>query len=196
MMVLVQTPEILYICDGLFDFEIFKTKLNVLIIYWTLRYFCFLDYICHFAPLITKTFSICLEKWITKNELSWHHTGLLIIKAIGKNIYRCSWYHALPSWTCYWWSQDHTAAVMRPENSIMINKTYITHWSRVTIMCVSKLTIIGSDNGLSPDQHQTSIWTNVEILLIWDWGTNLSEILIEIHAFPFKKMHLKMHSWK
>ena len=30
-------------------------------------------------------------------------------------------------------------------------------------MCVNKLTIIGSDNGLSPDRRQAIIWTNANI---------------------------------
>ena len=33
-------------------------------------------------------------------------------------------------------------------------------------ICNSKLTIIGSDNGLSPGQHQVIIWTSARILLI------------------------------
>ena len=63
-------------------------------------------------------------------------------------------------------------------------------------MCVGKLSITGSDNGLSPDRHQAIIWTNVGILLIGPLGTNFSEILIEIQTFSFKKMHLKMSSAK
>ena len=70
-----------------------------------------------------------------------------------------------------------------------------THWGRLThIICVSKLTIIGSDNGLLPDRRQAIIWTNAGILLIGPMGTNFSEILIEIYTFSFKKMHLKMSS--
>ena len=38
--------------------------------------------------------------------------------------------------------------------------------SRVTHICVDNLTIIGSDNGLSPGRRQAIIWTNAEILLI------------------------------
>ena len=72
----------------------------------------------------------------------------------------------------------------------------LTHWGRVTHICVSKLTIIGSDNGLSPSRRQPIIWTNAGILLIRPWGTNLSEILIEIDVFSFEKMHLKMSSAK
>ena len=71
-----------------------------------------------------------------------------------------------------------------------------THWGRVTHICVSKLTIIDSDNGLSHDRRQAIIWTNAGILLIAPMGTNFSEFLIEIHAFAFKKMHLKMSSGK
>ena len=37
---------------------------------------------------------------------------------------------------------------------------------------------------------------NAGILLIGPLGTNFSEILIEIHTFSFKKMHLKMSSGK
>ena len=58
--------------------------------------------------------------------------------------------------------------------------SHLTHWGRVTHICVSKLTIIGSDNGLSPGRRQAIIWTTARILLIWASGTNLSEILIEI----------------
>ena len=51
-----------------------------------------------------------------------------------------------------------------------------TYWGRVTHICVSKLTIIGSNSGLSPGLHQAIIWTNAGILLIWILGTNLSDI--------------------
>ena len=59
-------------------------------------------------------------------------------------------------------------------------------------MCVSKFSIISSDNGLSPGRFQAIIWTNAEILLIGPLGTNFSEILIEIYTFSLKKIHLKM----
>ena len=72
----------------------------------------------------------------------------------------------------------------------------LTHWGRVTHICVSKLTIIGWDNGLSPDRHQAIIWTNAGTLLMRTLGTNFSEILIESHSFSFKKMHKKMSSGK
>ena len=51
----------------------------------------------------------------------------------------------------------------------------LTHWGRVTHICVSKLTIIGSDNGLSPGRCQDIIRTNAGLLLIRPSGTNYSE---------------------
>ena len=66
----------------------------------------------------------------------------------------------------------------------------------MTRICVSKLTIIVPDNGLSPDRRHAIIWNNAGILLIRSSGTNFSEILSEIHIFSFKKMHLKMSSAK
>ena len=58
----------------------------------------------------------------------------------------------------------------------------------MTHICVSKQTIIGSDNGLVP--------ANAGILLIGTLGTNFSEILIEIRIFSFTKMGLKVSSAK
>ena len=72
----------------------------------------------------------------------------------------------------------------------------LTHWGRVTHICASKKTIIGSDNGLAPGRRHAIIWTNVEILLIGTLGTNFSEMLIEIRIFSFKKMGLKVPSAK
>ena len=63
-------------------------------------------------------------------------------------------------------------------------------------ICVGKLTIIGSDNGLAPKRRQTIIWTSAGILLIGPLGTTFSEMLIEIQTFPLNKMHLKMSSAK
>ena len=63
-------------------------------------------------------------------------------------------------------------------------------------ICISNLTIIGSNNGLSPDRRQSIIWTSAGILFIGPLGTNFSEILIEIHQFSLKKIHLNMSSRK
>ena len=74
--------------------------------------------------------------------------------------------------------------------------TCLTHWDRETHICVGKLSIIASDNGLSPGRRQANIWTNAGLLLIGTLGTNFIKILIDSHTFSFKKMHLKMSSWK
>ena len=79
---------------------------------------------------------------------------------------------------------------------IDIRHHYLTHWGRVTHICVGNLTIIGSDNGLSPGRHQAIIWTNAGILLIGPLGTNFNEMLIEILTFSFMKMRLKVSSAK
>ena len=76
------------------------------------------------------------------------------------------------------------------------NKGLLTHWGWETHICVGKLTIIASDNGLAPSRCQAIIWTNAGILLIRPSETNFSEILIAIHTFSFKKMQLKMPSAK
>ena len=57
-------------------------------------------------------------------------------------------------------------------NSLRSSEAYI---------CISKLTIIGSDNALSPGWSQAIIWTNAGTLFIGRLGTNFSEILIEIY---------------
>ena len=72
----------------------------------------------------------------------------------------------------------------------------LTHWGRVTHICVSKLTIIGSDNCLSPDRHQAIIWTNAGLLSIGPLRIYFSENLIKIQQFSLKKMHVKMSSGK
>ena len=61
----------------------------------------------------------------------------------------------------------------------------LTHWGRVTHICVSDLTIIGSDNGLSPGRRQAIIWTNDGTLLIGPVWTNFNEILFQIRNFSF-----------
>ena len=66
----------------------------------------------------------------------------------------------------------------------------LTRWGRVMHICVDKLTIIGSDNGLSPDRRQAIIWTHDGISLIWNlwnklqWNLNRNaNIFIQENAF-------------
>ena len=111
----------------------------------------------------------------------WNTFFIIYIKNIFK-VSTCtcfSWDLPDKIWTLIkghsWWNQFIN--LLRP------NDAYI---------CVGNLTIIGSNNGLSPGGCQAIIWTNAGILLIWPLGTNFSEILIRILTFSFKEMHLKM----
>ena len=70
---------------------------------------------------------------------------------------------------CHGVSTGFSNYLVRPNISVSV-WVALTLWGRVTNICVSKLTIIGSDNGLSPGRCQAIIW----ILLIRPLGTNFS----------------------
>ena len=61
----------------------------------------------------------------------------------------------------------------------------LTCRGRVTHICFSRLTIIGSHNGLSPGRRQTTIWSNAGIVLIRPLRTRFSKTSIETHTFSF-----------
>ena len=71
------------------------------------------------------------------------------------------------------WTRDNAKLQVQSASQISW-QPLLTHWGRVTHICVSKLTIIGSDNDLSPDRRQAIIWTNDGILLIGPLETNFS----------------------
>ena len=90
-----------------------------------------------------------------------------------------------------------TSHFLRETRKVRWICTYLlTHWGRTTHICVSKLTIIASDNALSPGRRQAIIWNNAGILSIGLLQTKFSEILIEILIFSFRKMCLKVSSAK
>ena len=99
------------------------------------------------------------------------------------------WFNAR-QWYFHCISNADTAVTHRAPNFVL------THWGQVTHICVSRLTMTGSDNGLSPGRHQTIIWTNAGILLIGPLGTNFSENLVVILTFSFTKMRFKVSSAK
>ena len=77
----------------------------------------------------------------------------------------------------------------------IIVKQVLTHWGRVTHICVSNLTTIGSGNimacrldGAKPLSEPMLEYCYLDGPLV----TNFSEILIEIYTFSFKRMHLKI----
>ena len=96
------------------------------------------------------------------------------------------------------WSSDMTDVLIKVVSDLPRGprQVLLTHWGWVTHTCVGKLTIIGSDNDLSPERRQAIIWTNAGILLFGPLETNFSEILIEIQTFSLKKIRLKMLSAK
>ena len=65
-------------------------------------------------------------------------------------------------------------------------ESILTHWGRVTHICVSKLTIIGSDNGLAPNHYLNQWWNIVNWTLRnklqWNFNRN-SNIFIEENTF-------------
>ena len=72
----------------------------------------------------------------------------------------------------------------------------LTHWGRVTHICINKTTIIGSDNGLSPGRCQAIIWTNAGILLIGTLGTNNSEISNQMSFLFIREIAYENVIWK
>ena len=65
----------------------------------------------------------------------------------------------------------------------------LTHRGHVTHVSVNQ-TIFGSDNGSVPSHYLN------QCLLIGPLITNFSEIVIKIHHFSLKKIHMKMSSAK
>ena len=108
-----------------------------------------------------------------------------------------------PCLSMKYWIERNCSIIIRLRGLLVWNdincqsyQVLLTRWDQVVHIYVSKLTITCSDNGLPPGQLQAIICTNAGILLIRTLGTNISEIVSEIHTFSLKKMHLKMSSAK
>ena len=65
----------------------------------------------------------------------------------------------------YWWGEEMVYESLTLCTAVNTVGCCLTHWGRVTHICVSDLTIIGSDSGLSPGRRQAIIRTNARILL-------------------------------
>ena len=89
----------------------------------------------------------------------------------------------------YDWPSVSEAMLNIMVNSLRPSDAYI-------YIYIGNSTIIGSENGLWPGQHQAIIWTNGGILLILPIETNFSEFLITILKVSFKQMHWKGLSMK
>ena len=76
-----------------------------------------------------------------------------------------------------------------------INMIYkpLTHWGRVTHICVSKLAIIAPDVAWSAPSHNLNQWWNI---VNSNHRNKRQWKLKRNHIFSFKKMHLKISAAK
>ena len=77
-----------------------------------------------------------------------------------------------------------------------VGLSHLSHWGRMTHICVSKLTIIGSDNGLSPGRWQAIIWTNAGILFIGHLGKKFSETRMKMSSAKWRPFCLGLNVLK
>ena len=70
---------------------------------------------------------------------------------------------------------------------VYLRTSCLTHWGRLTYLCVGNLTIIGSDNSLAPVRCQDIIWIKASILSVRPWLICFSEILFKIQKFSFNQ---------
>ena len=71
--------------------------------------------------------------------------------------------------------------------SLLIGSTILTHWGQLTHIYVGNLTIICSDNGLSPCRCQAIIWIAAGLLSIGPLRTYFNEIWNKIKQFHGQK---------
>ena len=150
-------------------------------------------YHCYRWPGDTQKCSVLQQTW------NWPSSPDCFLVLIASKIILCMshpGYTTVTSGGCFITHAELSKRMACPYCPICRVICVLTHWGRLTHICVSKLTIIGSDNGFSPGRRQAIIWTNAEILLIRPLGANFSEILIEIYTILFKKIHLKVSSAK
>ena len=165
---------------------------------WCQKHFWITAYLWNWESCVTmNNLPLILRRnddVIIASCVNWAHVFVPLIPE------KCRGRYFTKDWLLLWMPVFRDAISQTPfSNAFSWMKMYelwLTHWGRVTHICVGNLTIIGSDNGLSPGRRQAITWTNVGILLIGPLGTNFSEILSEIHTFSFKKMRLKVSSAK
>ena len=123
-------------------------------------------------------------KWINEICICHHNAEWKIRSGNAENIHFFILLFSYSYCQFYFWQSHSHVLVFRRSGTPLL--TLLTHWGRVTHICVSKTIIIGSDNGLSPGRRQAIIWTDAGILLNGPWGTNFSEISIKIYTFSRK----------
>ena len=88
------------------------------------------------------------------NAIVWYdHVGKFPNKSIEIRVGSCPWeMEVLSTWM-----------LLSPEYNNMSDFVPLIHWGGMTHICVTTLTIIGSDNGLSSGWRQAIIWNNTGI---------------------------------
>ena len=155
------------------------------------------------GPLFTNTdvnFNPCMDKlsyiyYKVWNEITYPFPNFngAILHFINMAIH----VNKMMGWVRWGWLWEHLSQFWKylgettyQYDGVTPSTVCLTRWGQVTHICVSDLTSIGSDNGLSPGRRQAIIRTKAGILLIRPLGTNFSEFLVEILMFSFKKMRL------
>ena len=122
-----------------------------------------------------------VSKWICRNQWGNVLTHCSLVTPYGDielsqywpRKWLFAWRHQAITWTNIELSKVFCGIYLRAiSQKVLINLicslcwkiTLLTHWGRVTHICVGKLTIIGSDNGLSPGRGQAIIRTHTVIL--------------------------------
>ena len=72
--------------------------------------------------------------------------------------------------SCFVWSSTGHLVHIPHNYSMRLDQYQLTHWGWVTHICVNKLTIIGSDDGLSPDHIAQK--NHISDRFQWKWATN------------------------
>ena len=76
------------------------------------------------------------------------------------------------------------------------NQLSYRYWGRMTHICVSKLTTIGSDNGLSHGRCKAIIWTKAGNIVEWGPGNEIQWTFNRNLNISFKIKQFKMASGK
>ena len=105
------------------------------------------------------------------------------------------------NFACYWIIKSQLLNGTRNtkgESMWPLSYTIVTHVNSLRPhLCISNVTIIGTDNGLSPVRRQAIIGTKTGILVIGPLGTNVRENWFEIRTFSFKKIYFEMSgNWR
>ena len=134
---------------------------------------------------LKQSYRIWVKLFITLSQLSGNQIHISWVY----NVHGMSLIKIRKQWT--WLTILYHKLISDQVKTTAIGLVWLTHWGRATHICVSKLTIIGSDNGLSPGRHQAIIWTIADWNIVnWTHGNKLqwnfnrnSNIFIQENAF-------------